>query len=327
MSTKDDIDFRNAARDGDIELMSQLLKKGISVNAENKYGMRPILMACTNGQEAAVEFLIKRGADVNVKSKSGESPLQVASKGGYTRLVEILLKEGAEINAVNAEGASALHLACEASNKEIVKILLQHGADQEIKVNGKSAAELAKDENIKAIFQEVSPLRSSTPNTSQPNLSEVKESPKPQTSQPMTLSSSSSTTTTPLSSRHLLPNENGGEGSVSSESRSKRMEMGTSWPSTPNSFGSPWNPSESSFRKESMTMFYRPVQISNIPMNEEISLSALMNEIRVLREEVHYLREQVNMLSQNIIPPFVCLRINGRSVIYRQDMSTIDKDF
>jgi len=317
MATKDDVDLRNAAKEGNVELMQQLIKRGVSVNSESKYGLRPLHVAAQNGQTAAAEFLVANGADVNAQTKSGESPLHASSKHGFAPVVELLLKSGATVNAVNSEGASPLHLACEDSQKDVIKLLLTKGADRDLKFNGKSATDMAKDDVLK-IFQDVKPVLSApgqmTPtekmqghappsgNTAASSAAVAVVNAKPAE---LTNTSSLSSTTTPVSSvtaSHANAISSTGLRSVPGPSANTR--------SLPNLSAVPSSP---------QSPYKEPVQPSChvTYTTEDISISALLSEMRQMRHELGALREQVAVLSQSLVPPVLYFKMNGRLVMYK----------
>ncbi len=55
------------------QLVDLLLKKGAKPNQSNRYGVRPLELACLNGNEAIVRSLLQAGADPNSKASGGET--------------------------------------------------------------------------------------------------------------------------------------------------------------------------------------------------------------------------------------------------------------
>lgn len=78
---------------------------------------------------AEIDKLIKNGADVNAKDKDGGTPLMLASLGSLNSdAVKALIKAGANVNAKNNEGFTPLMLAA-IYNPDALKILIKAGAD------------------------------------------------------------------------------------------------------------------------------------------------------------------------------------------------------
>ncbi|XP_067928889.1 myotrophin-like isoform X2 [Watersipora subatra] len=76
-----------AADYGQLEVLNYLISKGADVNAEDKYGITPLLSAIFEGHESCVEALLKKGADKN-KKHDGRTYYECAE----TDAVKLLLK-------------------------------------------------------------------------------------------------------------------------------------------------------------------------------------------------------------------------------------------
>jgi hypothetical protein len=68
--------------------------------------------------------ILKRGADINASNPSGLTPLMVAAYHGRIEMVRALIEHGAQVNATDDEGVTAAMLADDAGHDEIVKILV-----------------------------------------------------------------------------------------------------------------------------------------------------------------------------------------------------------
>jgi ankyrin repeat protein len=146
-----------ATRNGYWSVAKDLLKAGADVNAENKEGVTPFALTLLKGDPDLVTLMINNyGANVNkVVESVSLTPLTVAIQNGRSDLVPILLKSGAHVNWQDSEhGATPLMLAVATKQADIVKQLLAAGADRTIKSkNGKTALDLAQQENLPAIAQ------------------------------------------------------------------------------------------------------------------------------------------------------------------------------
>lgn len=112
-----------------LEMVQRLLDAGAKVSVENRYGVRPLAIACLNGHGQIVELLLKQGADPNHPLRGGETPLMTAARTGKPGPVRALLAHGAEVNARERKGQTALIWAAAEGNVEAVDLLLKAGAD------------------------------------------------------------------------------------------------------------------------------------------------------------------------------------------------------
>ena len=86
-------------RADDLDTVALLIRAGANANATNRYGVKPISLAATNGDAAMIQTLLKAGADANSTTPEGESVLLTAARTGSVSAVEMLLTHGANVNA------------------------------------------------------------------------------------------------------------------------------------------------------------------------------------------------------------------------------------
>ena len=120
-----------AARDGDLELLRDLIEQGGDVNAALGDGMTALHWAAERGDAAMASLLLRAGAHVHAGTRIGAfTPLHVAARAGSTAVVALLLEAGADPEARSTtSGVTALHLAAEAGDAEMIRMLAAHGAD------------------------------------------------------------------------------------------------------------------------------------------------------------------------------------------------------
>lgn len=150
--------LHQAAFEGDIETVQNLLDQGADVNAPDPSGP-PLVWALFAQNESVAQLLIAHGADPNAMGMSGSVlfsavtfdmqeviralleqgadpntiddniPLIAAVVTGNTSVVEMLLSHGADATASKINGISSLHEAARQGHLEIARALLEHGAD------------------------------------------------------------------------------------------------------------------------------------------------------------------------------------------------------
>jgi len=81
---------------GDLETLKKLVSRGADVEAKNKYGETPLILASEFGHLEIVKCLIEKcNANVESKDNHGNTPLILASGYGYLEIVKCLIENGA----------------------------------------------------------------------------------------------------------------------------------------------------------------------------------------------------------------------------------------
>ncbi len=94
--------LREAATNGNSEVIKTLIRNGAKADAPDGYNMTPLMLAVLQGHKDAAFWLIKLGADVNAKDMGGQSVLNWVDFGGGTtpqqkaELKDMLIKAGAK---------------------------------------------------------------------------------------------------------------------------------------------------------------------------------------------------------------------------------------
>lgn len=102
----------DAAGDGDLAAVEQLLEGGASVNGfDGELRVTPLHRAALANRAEVAERLIEHGADVNATATDGGTPLHAAAFLGNKEVVAILLEHGANVNAPNKRGETPLDSA------------------------------------------------------------------------------------------------------------------------------------------------------------------------------------------------------------------------
>ncbi|WP_020620769.1 ankyrin repeat domain-containing protein [Paenibacillus daejeonensis] len=93
--------LRNAAWEGELELVKQLVEKGLDINysepdSVHPYGDTPIMLAAGAGQEDVVKYLLERGADVTYHDLLGTRASIYAKVSGYPEIAEMIIEKEPE---------------------------------------------------------------------------------------------------------------------------------------------------------------------------------------------------------------------------------------
>jgi len=188
-TAQDNFELVDAAFQGDIQKVAQLLRLNINPNAFDRKGVNALAAASANGHSGVVKLLLENGADVNAKDPSYQltalfpacggnhaevvkillnagadpnvksnpdmiTPLITAVVGGSQEIVRLLLSAGADPNIVHRTGLSPLMVASKGGYGEIVKMLLQHGANPYAKAeSGETALSLATQKGYSEVVE------------------------------------------------------------------------------------------------------------------------------------------------------------------------------
>lgn len=145
MGPAEEMVFRQAAHDGDLEQVKAFLKQGINYNAIDEGGQTALMFAAFNGHSEIVILLIETGAVINQRDSLGRTALLYGSTGPFPETVKILLDRGADPNLVDSDEhfSPLMHAAAE-GHLDVVKVLTAHGADQTLRdVDGDDAVSFA----------------------------------------------------------------------------------------------------------------------------------------------------------------------------------------
>ncbi|SHF49481.1 Ankyrin repeat [Fodinibius roseus] len=125
-----DQDLRNAALQGQLSDVRQMVEQGVDVNASGEGGRTPLMLASFNGHTDIVQLLLEEGARIDDRNADGRTPLIFAASGPFPNTVALLLEQGADPDATDGvDGWSALMFAAAEGNANVVQVLLEQGAD------------------------------------------------------------------------------------------------------------------------------------------------------------------------------------------------------
>ncbi len=122
--------LQEAAGDGDLDQVKELLSKGTDVNGRDVLGTTPLMFAANGGNLEVCTLLIEKKADVNAKNKDGVTALMFASAAGDLPVVKLLLEKGANINTPDKDGKNALSYAKADGRQHVEQFLASKGAKE-----------------------------------------------------------------------------------------------------------------------------------------------------------------------------------------------------
>lgn len=121
-----------AAQLGNVDIIKMLIDHGANIEARlMQNGRTPLYEATSEGHMKAVELLLQEGANIECKCEDGLTPLLEASRRGHEAVVQLLLQQGANTEVRTEEGHTSLSQAVKEGHIAVVRTLLKHGADVE----------------------------------------------------------------------------------------------------------------------------------------------------------------------------------------------------
>ncbi|MFH1115468.1 MAG: ankyrin repeat domain-containing protein [Pseudomonadota bacterium] len=119
----------DAAMAENVELIGQLLTRGVDVNSRSPEGMTALIVTARTGNIQIARLLLEKGADPNLKTKTGETALMATVSGENDELIELLLSKGSDPNAKDDRGINAYQAAELMGKKRAAAILRNKTAD------------------------------------------------------------------------------------------------------------------------------------------------------------------------------------------------------
>ena len=99
----------NAAKEGDLKQVQELLDQGVEVDAKNENGITALMEAYGNGHMEIMQLLLEWEADVDARdTRTGTTILMAASTLGQIEIVKLLLEWEADANIKGNNGETAL---------------------------------------------------------------------------------------------------------------------------------------------------------------------------------------------------------------------------
>ncbi|KAJ8966561.1 hypothetical protein NQ314_003456 [Rhamnusium bicolor] len=137
-----------ASKDGHVDIVRELLKRGAIVDAATKKGNTSLHIASLAGQEEVVRLLVQHSASLNVQSQNGFTPLYMAAQENHDGVVRYLLAKGANQTLATEDGFTPLAVAMQQGHDKVVAVLLENDTRGKVRLPALHIA--AKKDDVKA---------------------------------------------------------------------------------------------------------------------------------------------------------------------------------
>jgi len=133
----------DAAEEGNIDTVRQLLEKGVNLNTRGEGGVTPLQNAAGSGEPELVSLLLEAGADPSHVDEEGMTalmrvvyscgqllPEDSESQEPYRETARRLIRAGVPVNVRDSEGLTALGWALRFEDETLVPTLTAAGATE-----------------------------------------------------------------------------------------------------------------------------------------------------------------------------------------------------
>ena len=125
--------LHQAVLSGDRIAVQRVIRSGGDVNAANRYGVTPLLLAAQRGRGDLIELLLKAGASVKTaeaRLPEGQTLVMHAARTGDIASLKALITGGSHVNARETRtGTTAAIWAATVNRADAVRVLAEAGAD------------------------------------------------------------------------------------------------------------------------------------------------------------------------------------------------------
>lgn len=116
-----------AARQGRLDVVIELLRRGADVDRRGLHGLTPLCAAALGGHDLVVQELLRAGADADRWSAQGQGPVHLAAREGHVRVLRSLLAAKVDPMSWNHAGRDALQEAASTGHIDAMEALVAAG--------------------------------------------------------------------------------------------------------------------------------------------------------------------------------------------------------
>lgn len=148
-----------------LPVIQLLLDRGLDVNAKNKDGQTPLMLAPLYADllDNVIRCLLRHGADCNIKDNRGRTAMHMAASFGELSRLQLLVEYGADLNkAIDVDGNTLLHCATSdipfftrghPRRLAVIRYLVDSGVDSAgLTLNSSFETPLSKTTNLHQIY-------------------------------------------------------------------------------------------------------------------------------------------------------------------------------
>ena len=124
-----------AAEDGFLNVVRYLVENGANKDQQSMINQTPLHLAAGRGCLEVVRYLLEAGVtnDETTTDLDGSGPLHYASDRGHLDVIGVMLEKRANIDQPQTEnGCTPLHLAADQGNLELARFLVEAGANRAV---------------------------------------------------------------------------------------------------------------------------------------------------------------------------------------------------
>ncbi|CAB3401444.1 unnamed protein product [Caenorhabditis bovis] len=141
------ISLHYAVAHDNVDLVRILINEQ-TINAADRYGQHPLIVACGHGNVNVIRELLANGAPRNLAAHDGRTPLTVAALAGHTEIIELLAPGICDWNQLDQDGTPLVHTLIVSKLIYTAEILLKSGASPTAKdAHGRTCAHVVASTN------------------------------------------------------------------------------------------------------------------------------------------------------------------------------------